>query len=130
MNDTFEKIEGMTEHVKEYVQTRIQQTKLEIAEKTSGIIGNIIAVTVTGLLFVFVLLFGSIAGAWALSEWLGSAWAGFLIVAGFYLLLAIIVWFGRAGMIRFPVMNAIIKELNKKDKDDEHDEQKQEPSVN
>ena len=35
MNDTFEKVEGLTEHVKEYVQNRIEQAKLEIAEKTA-----------------------------------------------------------------------------------------------
>ena len=118
MNDTFEKIEGLTEHVREYVQTRIEQAKLEVAEKTSLVIGNMIAVTVVIVLFLFVLVFGSIAGAWALSDWLGNPWAGFLIVAGFYLLLGIIIWFARGVLIRFPVMNAIIRELHKKDKDE------------
>ena len=122
MNDTFEKIEGLTEHVKEYVQTRIEQTKLELAEKTSLIIGNLIAVTVITVLFLFVLVFGSIAAAWALSDWLENPWAGFLIVAGFYLLIAIIVWVGRGAIIRFPVMNYIIRQLHKKEKDEEPSE--------
>jgi hypothetical protein len=119
MNDTFEKVEGLTEHVKEYVQNRIEQAKLEIAEKTSLIIGNLIAVTVVTVLFLFVLVFGSIAGAWALSAWLGNTWAGFLIVAGFYMLLGIIIWFARGPIIRFPVMNAIIRQLHKKDNDED-----------
>jgi hypothetical protein len=117
MNDTFEKIEGLTEHVRDYIATRIEVAKLEIAEKTSLVIGNLIAGAVVALLFLFVIVFGSLAGAWALSDWIGKRYSGFLIVAGFYLLLAIIIWFSRARIIRFPVMNAIIKLLHKKHED-------------
>jgi len=115
MNDTFEKIEGITEHVRDYIATRIEVVKLEIAEKTSLVMGNLIAGAVVALLFLFVIVFGSLAGAWALSDWIGKRYSGFLIVAGFYLLLAIIIWFARARLIRFPVMNAIIKLLHKKE---------------
>lgn len=113
MNDTIDKIEGLTEHVKEFVNTRVELAKLRIAEKTSLVIGNIIAVGVVAVLFLFVIVFGSFAGAWALGDWIGKRYAGFLIVAGFYLLVAIIVWFARQRIIRFPVMNAIIKQLHK-----------------
>ena len=120
MNDTFEKLEGLTDHVKEYINTRVELTKLHLAEKTSLIISELIAITIVILFFIFVLLFGSIAGAWALSEWIGKRYAGFLIVAGIYLLLGIIVWVTRGRLIRFPVMNAIIKQLQQKDDDDEN----------
>ncbi|WP_207514873.1 phage holin family protein [Longitalea luteola] len=120
MNDTFDKIEGLSDHVKEYINTRVEITKLRIAEKTSLVIGNFIAVGIIALLFLFVLVFGSIAGAWALSEWIGQPYSGFLIVAGIYLLLGIIVWVARGRLIRFPVMNAIIRMLHKKDDDEDH----------
>lgn len=120
MNDTFEKIEGLSDHVKEYINTRVEITKLRIAEKTSLVIGNFIAAVIIALLFLFVLLFGSIAGAWALSDWIGKPYSGFLIVAGFYLLLGIIVWAARGRLIRFPVMNAIIRMLHKKEDDEDN----------
>lgn len=123
MSETFKKVEGLTDHVKEYITTKVELAKLRFAEKTSLTIGNLIASIVVAVLFLFVLLFGSIAGAWALSDWIGKNYAGFLIVAGFYLLVAIIVWFARHSLIRFPVMNAIIKMLHKKDDDDQNDEQ-------
>src|SRR5689334_21268521 len=107
MNETFEKIEGLTEHVREYVNTKIELAKLQVAEKTSLVIGNIIAGIVVGVLILFFIVFGSIAGAWALSQWIGKPYAGFLIVAGFYLLLGIVIWVARGRLIRFPVMNAI-----------------------
>jgi hypothetical protein len=118
MNDTFEKLEGLTDHVKEYINTRVELTKLRLAEKTSLVIGNLIAVIIVVLLFLFFIVFGSFAGAWALSDWIGKPYSGFLIVAGFYLLLGIIVWIARGKLIRFPVMNAIIRQLQKKDVDD------------
>ena len=120
MSETLKKVEELTDHVKDYITTKVEITKLRFAEKTSLTIGNIIAAFVVAVLFLFVLLFGSIAGAWALSDWIGKNYAGFLIVTGFYLLVAIIVWFARNRLIRFPVMNAIIKMLHKKD-DDEKD---------
>lgn len=115
MNETFEKIEGLTDHVKDYVNTKIEITKLRIAEKTSQVVGNVIAVIIVVVFFLFVVVFGSLAGAWALSDLIGKRYAGFLIVAGFYLLLGIIVWAARGRLIRFPVMNALIKMLHKKD---------------
>jgi len=120
MKDTFEKLEGLTDHVKEYINTRVELTKLRIAEKTSLILGDLIAMGIVILFFLFVLMFGSIAGAWALSDWIGKPYSGFLIVAGIYLLLGIIVWFTRSRFIRFPVMNAIIKKLHKGDEDEEN----------
>jgi putative superfamily III holin-X len=120
MSETFKKVEELTDHVKDYITTKVEITKLRFAEKTSLTIGNIIAAVVVAVLFLFVILFGSIAGAWALSDWIGKNYAGFLIVTGFYLVVAIIVWFARNRLIRFPVMNAIIKMLHKKD-DDEND---------
>jgi hypothetical protein len=120
MKDTLEKLEGLTDHVKEYVNARVELTKLRIAEKTSLVLSDLIAATVVVLLFLFVLIFGSIAGAWALSDWIGKPYSGFLIVAGFYLVLGIIVWLVRGRFIRFPVMNAIIRLLHKKDEEEEH----------
>jgi hypothetical protein len=117
MSNSFEKWEGLTDHVKEYINTRVELTKLQIAEKTSLVISQLIAVTIVALFFLFVLVFGSIAGAWALSNWLGKPYSGFLIVAGIYLFLGIIVWFTRGRLLRFPIMNAIIRQLQKKDDD-------------
>lgn len=122
MKDTFEKVEGLTDHVKEYVNTRVELTKLRIAEKVSLVIGDLIAIAIVIGLFLLMVIFGSIAGAWALSDWLGKPYAGFLIVAGFYLLLGIIVWIARGKFIRYPVMNAIIKLLHKKDEEEEEKE--------
>jgi hypothetical protein len=119
MSNSFEKWEGLTDHVKEYINTRVELTKLQIAEKTSLVVSQVIAITIIALFFLLFLIFGSIAGAWVLSNWIGKPYSGFLIVAGIYLLLGIIVWIGRGRLLRFPIMNAIIRQMEKKDADDE-----------
>ncbi|MBO9200966.1 MULTISPECIES: phage holin family protein [Niastella] len=120
MSESFKKWEGLTDHVKEYINIRVELAKLAIAEKTSRVVSQIIAVTIVTLFFLFVLVFGSIAGAWALSDWIGKPYAGFLIVAGIYMLLGIIVWVTRSRLIRFPIMNAIIKQLHNNDEEEQN----------
>lgn len=111
MEKTFEKVEELAGTVKEYVNTRIESAKLSIAEKSSAVIANVIAGLIVAGVFLLFFLFGSIALAFGLGEWIGATWAGFLIVAVFYLLIGIIVWFARIKLIRLPLMNAFIKQL-------------------
>lgn len=119
MKETLEKLEGLTDQVKEHIHTKIELARLQLIEKTSFIVSDLIAILLVTLCSLFFLLFGSIAGAWALSKWIGKPYSGFLIVAGFYLLMAILVWVARHKVIRFPVVNAVIKMLNKRDDDNE-----------
>ena len=118
MEKTFAKVEELANSIKEYVNTSIEVTKLKAAEKASGIIANLIAGAIAAAVFLFFIGFASLGLAVALSEWIGNAWAGFLIVAGVYLLGGIIVWYGRGSIIQVPVMNALIQQLFKSDETD------------
>ena len=120
MESTFAKVEELADHVKDYVKTKIASAKLSVAEKTSKLISNLIAALIVAGVFLLFILFGSIAGALALSAWIGKMYAGFLIVAGIYLLIGIIVWNARERLLRIPIMNSIINQMFKED-DDEKD---------
>ena len=111
MEKAFAKVEELANTVKDYVNTRIESAKLSVAEKSSAVIANVIAAFVVVGVFMFFIVFSSIALAFGLGEWIGKAWAGFLIVAGFYLLIGIVIWVARVKIIRLPVMNALIKQL-------------------
>lgn len=119
MEKVFAKAEELADNIKEYVNTRIEAVKLNAAEKSSAVIANLVAGLIVVTFFMLFFLFGSIALAIGLSEWIGKAWAGFLIVAGLYLLIGIIVWTARVKIIQLPVMNALIKQLF--GEDDEED---------
>ena len=119
MEKAFEKIEELADNIKQYVNNRIDAAKLTAAEKTSGVIANLIAGLIVAAVFMFFIVFASIAFSLLLGEWIGKLWAGFLIVAGIYLLIGIIVWIAREKIIRLPIMNALIKQLF--GEDDEED---------
>lgn len=122
MEKVFEKAEDLATSLKAYLDIRINSLKLTTAEKTSAVVANIIA----GMAGIFVLLlfviFASVALAIALGTWLNNGWAGFLIVAGLYLLVGVVVWTARGKLIRLPIMNALIQQLfTQNDDEDETD---------
>lgn len=116
------KAEELAGTVKEYVNNRIESVKLNVAEKSSAIIANLVAGAIAMAVFFFFLLFAGIALSFALGDWLGKTWAGFLIVAMLYLLLGIIIWSARTRLIRLPVMNALIRQLINKEENEDHEE--------
>ena len=97
--------------LKDYINTRLDILKLSVAEKGSMILAMIISRVLIGLVFSMALLFGSFAGAYALSDWLGPRYIGFLIVAAFYVIIGIILWLNHEKLIRVPIMNGIIRQL-------------------
>ncbi len=119
MEKTFAKVEELADTVKDYVNNRIESAKLTAAEKSSAVIAALIAGLIVAVVLMFFVVFAGIALSLVLSEWIGETWAGFLIVAGLYLLLGIIIWTARDKMIRLPIMNALIKQLF--GEDDEED---------
>ncbi len=120
MEKAFAKVEELADTIKDYVNTRIESVKLNAAEKSSAVIANIIAGVIVAVVFIFFAIFAGAALSFGLGVWLGSTWLGFLIVACFYLLLGIVVWFARGKIIRLPIMNALVQQLFKND--DEEDE--------
>jgi hypothetical protein len=85
-----------------------------------------IAGFVAVLVFFFFLLFGSIAAAIAIGHLVNSLALGFLIVAGAWLLLGILIWTAKNRLLRIPIMNAIIGSLFSTDKEQEGDETNEE----
>ena len=118
--EDLKKIENLFDHARDYINIRVDEAKLSVAEKTSGVIAMVIAATVVNIIFLLALIFAGAAGAVALGQWLNNFWLGLLLVAGFYFLAGVFVWVARQRLIRIPVMNAIIRQLFKND-DDETD---------
>ena len=110
----FNKIEGITENLKDYVSTNYELIKLQATERTSVIGSGIISaliIVIIGLLFFFAL---SLGVSFYLSALIGDTFSGFLIVAGFYLLIALIWFIGRKKLIETPLREKIIQKLLEK----------------
>lgn len=119
MEKTFARVEELADTLKEYVNIRIESVKLNAAEKSSIVIANLIAGIIVAMVLLLFIIFASVALSYGLGEWIGKTWAGFLIVAGLYLIVGMGVWFARVKIIRLPIMNALIEQLFSKD--DEED---------
>jgi len=115
MENSFEKFDDLIQHVKEYVNNSISLFKIEIAEKISGVISNIIALFFVIIIFLLMLIFFSISLALVLGKITGENYWGFLIVSGIYFLMGIMIWKGKERIIRIPIMNSILSQLFKQE---------------
>ena len=111
MRNIYSKIEELASHTKDYIKAQIDLAKLTAAEKISLLLSGIISGIIAAFFFILVIVFGSVAAAYALSAWIGAGYAGFLIVAAFYLVVGMVLWLTRDRLIRIPIMNSIIRQL-------------------
>ncbi len=106
-----EKIEELSESLKMYVNTNCELIKLQATERTSVIGAAMISIILIVLLGVLFLLFISFWAGFYLSEKLGDNYSGFVIVAGFYFLLCVILIIGRKRLIEKPIRDKIILKI-------------------
>lgn len=109
------RINDLTGHIREYIETQIDIVKLDAADATASAASSMvswIAITILGL---FTLILLSIGGAIGLGYILENFAVGFFIVAAFYLLVTLILYFNRHNWIRIPLVNVIIKNIYNND---------------
>lgn len=111
MEKIFAKVEDLANNIKEYVDSRIEEVKLHVAEKSTAVMANVIAGIVVAMVFILFIIFGSMALAVGVGIWIGKMWVGFLIVAFLYLFVGVLVWKARVKFIQFPMMNAFVAQL-------------------
>ena len=117
--EEFKKIESLIEKLRDYVNTRIAQVKLSVAEKISKVAALVVAVLMAALVFFLFLVLLSVAGAIAIGQWLQNYWLGFLIIAGIILIIGIMLWNFKEKWIQKPIMNLLIKTMFSNKDDDE-----------
>jgi uncharacterized membrane protein YqjE len=97
----FLKLDGLIENLTGYVESRIELTKIEILEDIAkGLSKVLLAILLGGIFTLFIILI-SIAIAHLIAKSIGP-FGGFAVVAGFYLLL---------GLLLLAFKNAISEKL-------------------
>lgn len=110
-------IEKLFADVKDYVDTRLELSKLQAVEQGSKLAS---AATVGFLLLIFfglIIFFASTALAYYLGQRLGDIALGFLSVAGIYFVLSVILYAGRKVWVGTPMTNLFIRKMLNKDED-------------
>lgn len=99
------------ELIETYIKDRVLLMRIEAAEKGAKLAAHFVTGMVLMLLSFFILLFLSIMAGYYFSELTGSQFYGFGIIAGFYVLLLVILLFVRKRYI-FPFLtDFVIKTL-------------------
>ncbi len=96
-------------HLADYVILWIDDLKLTVIKKLSQLFSTIFSLVLAGMFAFLFLLLLTAAAAWALSLWLGSLIWGILVMAGVYLLVAVIIYARRKTLMAGPVVRALVK---------------------
>lgn len=99
----------ITENIREYVHLKLDIMKLSVTEKVARLASYIVLMMIFFILFLFISLFLSLAFILWFRDHAGPAWAGSLIVAGFYILLGGVVYLMRNSLL----INPFIVQLSK-----------------
>lgn len=106
-------VESLLERAAEYGKTTYELTKLKLLEKATDLVSTVLPYFLTvGLLISFLSLLSIAVSLW-LSELIGKIYVGFFIVAGFYLLIALVFHFLFAKNIKNCIFNYILKQFLK-----------------
>lgn len=111
MDELKTKAGDLTDSISDYIQTYYKLTLLNVADKSTTLGASVMAALVVAFLGIFVLLFSGIAlGIW-LGHLLENEALGYLLVAGLYLLLIVLIVILRKNLV-FPfVRNKLINKL-------------------
>jgi hypothetical protein len=105
------KLDSLANHIKQYAEESFNLLLINLYEKVSRMISGATAAIIFAVFGIIVLLFASIGLAMWVGSMLESTFAGFFIVAGFYLLVAAVLYMVRDKFIRLPVVNSVIKSI-------------------
>lgn len=106
------KVEQILSNVKEYAETRFDLVAINTQDKVSDVLSSIASVVVVSILSLFIVFFGSVGVAWWIGQLAHNPSIGFFSVAGFYLLVTIIVYVNRDKWIKLPIINSLLKKIN------------------
>ncbi len=97
--------------ITKYVGLRIDYLKLEIIDTISSVFSKIMTIWVSLLLGIIFVSFLLVSLGLFLGKILGAYYWGFLIVAGIFLLLAILFYLLRNKFLKQPLINSMITSL-------------------
>lgn len=106
-----ESIVDLKKNAGELIDNYVQLAKVQVAEKSSNILSVIVALVLALALIIFFFFFAGIAASIWLGHLLQNEVAGYLIIGGLYLLLAILVVLLRKKIILPAIAKSLINKI-------------------
>jgi len=111
MENIKEKTIELTEHVEELADTFYRLAQVNLTQKAANLVSLGLTTIIVCIAGIFVLLFGGFALSWWLGDLLANRAAGFLLGAGFFLIVVIMVVLFRKKIILPFIRNLIVRKV-------------------
>ena len=108
-----ESIKTLIDKSKDYLETKIELTKLKTIDKSADILSTVVVTVSMLFISVLLILFISLAVALFLGQMLGAYHYGFFIMAGFYAIVLLLIYVKREKWIKTPIANELISKMLK-----------------
>lgn len=118
LQDQADLIEDLFQRTTHYTQTSAELIKLKIIDKSANVISALIARLLMIVVFTLSFLVLNIGLALWIGQLLGESYLGFFTVAGFYVLLGIVLLFRNDKWIKKPLQNFIVIQAQKSSADE------------
>lgn len=96
-----------------YIEAKTELFKLKAADKTTEALSSIGSQLILAVIAIMTLFVLNIGLGILIGTWIGIMYVGFFIVAGFYLLLGVIVYANKNSLLKTPMYNSIINKIMK-----------------
>jgi len=104
-------LKSLLQQSHEYLETRYDLVRLKTIDKSSDVLSSTATFIIITVAVLFFLMMASIGLALYLGYLFDSLYLGFFCVAGFYLLVVIILFATRKQLIKTPIYNSIIRKI-------------------
>ena len=118
MNNPATSIELLLEKAENFGKTSLELYRLKLLDKSTEAISQLITHLLVFMVVALFVFFISIGCSLYIGAYWGNNYYGFFAVGGFYLILALVIYAFRISLIKLPINNALIAQLENK-KDDE-----------
>jgi hypothetical protein len=106
-----ENFSELSENVKDYIKLRLDLLKLTVTEKMASIGSFFLVSVIFFILFLFILMFFSLAFIFWFRDHIGAASTGALIIAGVYIFIGIVIFLLRNKLFINPLVERLSKIL-------------------
>jgi hypothetical protein len=96
-----------------YVRTSYNLFRLKTILKASEIVSSIVIISISGILFLAIMVFLSFALSNYIGDLLGETYYGYLVVSGLYLVILMLFKIFFYRIIKRKIQNSIIKKMLK-----------------
>ncbi|MGG9970898.1 hypothetical protein ACQ33O_03795 [Ferruginibacter sp. SUN002] len=114
MSDNATTIETLFEKAENYGRTSVELLRLKAIGKSADVFSSLAIQLVITIAVAILAICLNIALALWIGELLGKSYYGFLIIAGAYAFITVVLYIFRYQLIKKPVSNAIIIQMQQK----------------